>query len=201
MRLPGFLAAAAVFTAGVAGLWAATDGFAAFTAEGARRAAVRQSPRDVPAVALEDQDGRSISLGDYAGRPVLVEFIFTRCADICTELGDTFEAVAHGLERRRPEAEVAMLSIRFDPNDMPEDLKDYGARFHADGRHWRVARATSAEGRVRLLSAFGVAVIPDAFGGFEHNAAVHLLDRQGRITRIMDHSPATAAVSELWNWL
>ena len=201
MRLSGVLAAAAVFIAGLTGLWVATDGFAAFTAESARRLAVQQNPRAVPAAALEDQDGRPFSLADYGGRPVLVEFIFTRCADICIEFGDAFETVAADLERERRGSEVALLSISFDAADTLEDLSDYGARFRADGRRWRIARPTSPESRARLLAAFGVTVIPDAFGGFEHNAAVHLLDRQGRITRIMDHSPPAAVVSELWNWL
>ena len=150
MRIQGVLAAA-VFIAGVTGLGAATDGFAVFTAEGARRAAVQQSPKAVPAVALEDQDGRFFSLADYGGRPVLVEFIFTRCADVCMELGDAFETVAADLKRERRGSEVALLSISFDPADTPEDLKDYGARFGADGRRWRVARPMSPEGRARLL--------------------------------------------------
>jgi len=31
-----------------------------------------------------------------------------------------------------------------------------------------------------------VVVIPDRRGGFEHNAALHLVDREGRLARIAD---------------
>ncbi|MGI9304784.1 MAG: SCO family protein, partial [Gammaproteobacteria bacterium] len=53
-------------------LWVGTDGFRALTAEEARRLAVRQSPRPLPAMSLQDQNGRDFSLADYHGRVVLV---------------------------------------------------------------------------------------------------------------------------------
>jgi protein SCO1 len=37
-----------------------------------------------------------------------------------------------------------------------------------------------------LLKAFGVTVIPDGAGGFVHNAALHVVDRQGRLIAIFD---------------
>ena len=61
----------------------ATDGFSAFTAEAARRAAVLRQPRPIPPVMLEDQHGRSFTLADYRGRPLEVEFIYVRCDSVC----------------------------------------------------------------------------------------------------------------------
>ena len=47
--------------------WWATDGFTAFTAETARRVEILRSPRPLPMVTLEDQDGNKFSLQDYQG--------------------------------------------------------------------------------------------------------------------------------------
>jgi peroxiredoxin len=41
-------------------------------------------------VRLRDQNGSIFSLGDYRGRPLLVDFIYTRCPTLCSERGDDF---------------------------------------------------------------------------------------------------------------
>ena len=56
-----------------------TDGFRALTSEQARRNAIARAPRGLPDVALEDQSGRPFTLAAYRGRPVAVNFVYTRC--------------------------------------------------------------------------------------------------------------------------
>ena len=58
--------------------------------------------------------------------------------------------------------------------------------YSADGRSWRFARVRDARDLAPLLRAFGIIVIPDAGGDFQHNAAVHLLDAEGRLARVLD---------------
>ena len=167
--------------------WSATDGFTAFTAETARRAEILRSPRSLPATALEDQDGRRFSLQDYQGRLLAVEFIYTRCTTICRSLGMAFRQVRERLPAQALGREVALLSISFDAaRDDPPSLKAYGQAFGADGAHWRIARIHSPAEVAPLLAAFGVVVIADGLGGFEHNAAIHLLGRDGRLAQISD---------------
>ena len=38
----------------------------------------------------------------------------------------------------------------------------------------------------RLLSSYQVVVVPDGRGDFEHNAALLVVDQQGRLVRIFD---------------
>lgn len=169
-------------------LWFGTDGLAAFTSETARRNAVLSQPRPVPPALLEDQDGRLFSLRDYAGRLVAVEFIYTRCPTVCSVLGAGFRQIRDTLLPQARERDVVLVSISFDPkNDHPDALKAYAGRFGADGRQWRVARVRSQAELKPLLRAFGITVIPDGMGGFEHNAAIHLLDRAGRLALIADY--------------
>lgn len=181
------VATALVALLGVGVFWSGTDGFTAFTAETARRADVLRSPRSLPAAALEDQDGRRFSLQDYQGRLLAVEFIYTRCATICRSLGMAFRQVRERLPAQALGRDVVLLSISFDAaRDDPASLKAYGQAFGADGAHWRIARIHSPADVAPLLAAFGVVVIADGLGGFEHNAAIHLLGRDGRLAQISD---------------
>jgi len=59
------VASAVICATGGALLWRGTDGFRAFTTEQARRLAVATHPRALPAVALDDQDGRPFTLASY----------------------------------------------------------------------------------------------------------------------------------------
>lgn len=165
-------------------LWTATDGGRAFTSEAARRLDVRQHPRPVPAMQLEDMAGRSVALRPQQGEVVLVEFIYTVCGDICQIAGTNF-----GQLRDRLQAEnipVRMISVSFDPQrDTPQQMASYGDQHGADGQMWTVARPSGAD-LPALLDRFDVIVIPDEWGGFQHNAAIHVIDPSGRFAAAFD---------------
>lgn len=193
------LAALLVAALGASTLWWATDGLRAFTSEGARRLAVREHPRPAPDVLLEDAQGRRFRLSALRGRPVLVDFIYTRCPTVCVAAGGTLEQLSARLARHgEPVADSPLLlSISFDPRDTRARLADYAQRFHARGRRWRIVRPVEAADLRALLEAFGVVVIPDGRGGFQHNAALHLLDRRGRLARILDLDDRAATLQAL----
>jgi len=137
-------------------------------------------------------------LSALRGRPVLIEFFYTSCPAICGLLASQFQA---GFERliAEPEGpEVLLLSVSFDPErDTVMELADYAARLGVDGRIWRVARASDSAELQSLLDAFGVVVLTDGAGGFIHNAAIYLVDAEGRLARIYDPDAAERAIAEL----
>lgn len=182
--------------------WRGTDGFEALTAETARRQAVLRSPQALPAAVLEDQDGRLFGLGEYRGRLLAVEFIYTRCTTLCRSLGMAFRQVRDGVPAEALGREFALLSISFDPqHDDPAALRAYGRSYDADGIHWRLARVRDEAQLRALLEAFGIVVIPDRLSGYEHNAAIHLVDREGRLALISDIDAPIPFASKVASWL
>lgn len=177
---------ALVLAAGIAALAVETDGFRVVTSAGARQLAVERAPRALPDVRLSDQDGRAFSLRDYQGRPLLADFIYTRCPTVCGTLGDDFAHVL-GLMDQAGSAPIDLLSISLDPaTDDREALRLYGERFGAKSPRWRIAAPTDERDLAALLNSFGVVVIPDGLGGFIHNSAVYMVDARGRLARILD---------------
>jgi protein SCO1/2 len=190
------LSAFLVLCLGSAGLWAGTDGLRAFTSEQARRLAVQRAPRLLPHAVLQDQDGHTFTLGEYRGRKLLVDFVYTRCQSICGVLGAGFQRLSHDLP---PAPHAAMLlTISFDPQaDTPAALKRYADRYRADAKVWRLARPQDEATLAALLSTFEVVVVPDAYGEFQHNAALHLIDESGRFTRIFGYDELQRAAEAL----
>ena len=181
------LASLALLIAGSVALSAATGGFQVFTTESARRAAVREKPIDVPAVALQTQSGARISLASLQGKWLLVDFIYTRCPTYCVALGAEFSQLQDRLAEPIAQGKVQLLSISFDPtHDTPAQLAAYLQRSRDRGDGWLASRLLSAGDLLKLERAFGVTVIPDGFGGYIHNAAIHVVDPSGRLVEIFD---------------
>lgn len=170
-------------------LGAATDGLQAFTTETARRVAVRRHPVELPAVPLENQSGVRFTLAELRGTWLLVDFIYTGCATVCTALGGDFARIERQLAGPIAQGRVKLLSISFDPmHDPPARLAAYLERFGGRSRPgaWQAARPVTAAGLHQLTEAFGLTVIPDGLGGYTHNAAIHLVDPEGRLADIFD---------------
>jgi protein SCO1/2 len=181
------LASAALLVAGGVALTAATDRFQAFTTETARRVAVRRQPADLPAVTLETQSGARLTLADLRGKWLLVDFIYTRCPTFCTLLGGDFAQLEQQLADPIAQGKVQLLSISFDPTqDPPAELAAYLRRFRRQDMGWLAARPLTADGLRSLTAAFGLTIIRDRLGGYTHNAAIHLVDPEGRLVDIFD---------------
>jgi protein SCO1/2 len=193
------LASLVLMLSGGVALSAATDHFRAFTTEAARRLAVREHPVDIPAVTLETETGARLDLAAFRGRWLLVDFVYTRCPTYCTTLGSEFAQLQSSLAVPLARHKVQLLSISFDPeHDTPQRLAEYLQRFRTSDSEWLAARPVGQDGLERLEKRFGITVIPDAFGGYTHNAAIHLVDPHGRLVEIFDvGNPSLAAQAVL----
>ncbi len=183
-----------VLSGGVA-LSTATDHFRAFTTEAARRLAVREHPVAMPAVMLETETGARLDVTAFRGKWLLVDFVYTRCLTYCTTLGSEFAQLQRSLAVPLEQQEVQLLSVSFDPeHDTPQRLTEYLQRFRTSDSEWLAARPVDRDGLERLEKRFGITVIPDSYGGFTHNAAIHLVDPRGRLVEIFDAgNPSLAA--------
>ena len=183
------VASLAVCTAGAVTFWHATDGLRALTSEQARRVSISRSPRPVPDVLLEDQDGIAFRLADLQGAPVAVEFIYTRCQTLCALLSAGMRQFSASQRSSGTGASgrVHLVSISFDAaGDSTPRLREYASHYGAAHDTWRIARVRDPRDLGSLLETFGIVVIPDGAGGFQHNAAIHLLRTDGRLARVLD---------------
>lgn len=183
------------------GWWSAawlTRDFQVWTMEGARRLSVIEQPVAAPKVALAGPGITETDLHAWlsgSGRATIVDFVYTRCPTVCTTLGSSFQQLQQALAKD-PADGVKLLSISFDPthDDLPS-LQRYAAQWRADPSRWGIATVRDAGQLQHLLSAFQVVVIDDGSGGYEHNAALLVLDGRGRLIRIFDTNELELALN------
>jgi protein SCO1/2 len=175
-----------------------TEGFQVWTAEGARRLTVIERPVHAPAAVLAGPRMSGNELSTWLsgpGRVTIVDFVYTRCETLCSALGSEFQQLQRTLAAE-PADGVKLLSISFDPTrDDAAHLQQYASRWSANPDVWLVVTVPDAHELKRLLDAFQVVVIPDGFGGYQHNAALLVVDGRGRLVRVFDDTELDAALA------
>ena len=173
-----------------------THDFQVWTAEGARRLEVALLPVATPAVQVQASSGPPKPLRQLLADEqtvTIVDFIYTRCQTVCLALGSTYQQMQSSLQSARTTnaaaRRVQLLSISFDSQrDDPPALVDYAARLNVDAAIWHLVRVPDSKDLARLLADFQVVVVDSTKGDFEHNAALLVVDTQGRLVRIFDYS-------------
>ena len=81
-------------------------------------------------VQLIDQNSQRVEDSFFTNTPSIVNFIFTRCQDVCPALSQKMKYIQDQIPKAK------LVSISVDPEyDTPKVLKEYGARFKA-GPSW-----------------------------------------------------------------
>lgn len=126
------------------------------------------------------------------------KFVYTRCQTVCLSLGSVYQQMQEALQAANKAGtsarNVRLLSISFDvQHDSLEILQKYATRLGADPGLWRFVRVPDPKETQRLLADFQV-VVPDGRGDFEHNAALLVVNQQGRLVRIFDYAEQQLAL-------
>jgi len=166
-------------------LLGATRGGTAFTTDSARAADIAAHPVLLPASPLVDARSHTQAFTN-SSHVTIVDFVYTRCPSMCGTLGGVYQRLQSELVRRQLTDRVRLLTVSFDPAwDTPERLRYYEMLMRPDTAVWTIATLRDSADLQRVLRSFGVRVIPDGIGGFEHNAALHVVDRTNRLVRIV----------------
>jgi protein SCO1/2 len=186
-----FLASLLALLLGLAAIFFSTDHGHAFTTESLRRSEVERQPVLIPDLPVISADGRKLNLRQWMaadGRVWIVDFVYTRCQTVCSSLGSVYQQLQAQILARDLHDRVGLLSISFDPaHDDAAALSAYASRMRMNAGAWKVVSLESVPERQLLLDAFGIMVVPAPLNEFEHNAALHIVDGNGRLVRIMDY--------------
>ncbi|MGH9675302.1 MAG: SCO family protein [Bryobacteraceae bacterium] len=140
----------------------------------------------VPDFVLTDHTGRSTRLAGFAGRVVVVQFLYTRCPlpEVCPRLAAGFASIRHRY-RDRLGRDLVLLSITLDPlHDTVAVLSRYAATLRADPESWRFLTG-SKEGVEAVARRFGMVYWAEE-GQIVHTAATAVIDRSGRLAAMVE---------------
>ncbi len=144
-------------------------------------------PSDAPFV---DEQGRSVTLADYQGKPTILALVYFECPSLCTR-------VLNGMVRSLRELDLnagtdyEVVAVSFDPRDKPEiaaeKKSNYMAQLHRpnDEDSWHFLTGPESSSR-QLANALGYRYAFDENSGqYVHPSSIMLLDPNGKITRYL----------------
>lgn len=134
-----------------------------------------------PSFTLIDQRRGSVSLSQFRGKVVALNFVYTSCVlpQFCVRLVTQFSAVQKRFKERMGR-DLVLLTVSFDPTrDTPERLAEYSRQWNADPATWHFLTGSSADIQ-RICRQFGVDAFPDE-GLITHSTRTVVIDRQGAI--------------------
>jgi protein SCO1/2 len=141
-------------------------------------------------IAMVNQDGKTIHLGQFKGKALLVTFIYTRCPlpTFCPRITSQFASIHDQLEKSSlvDQNMTHLLTISFDPEyDKPEVLRRYALAYmnnREDFSTWDFA-SPSPEDLKKLATAFGLQYYPEE-NQIAHSVATILISTDGKIVRV-----------------
>ena len=147
----------------------------------------------LPAIALVDQHGTTVSLAALKGKPVLIDFIYANCTSACPVMTSRFAQIANKLDGDLG-AKVTMVSITIDPeHDHPAQLLDYARTHNADRSGWLLLTGAPADIDA-VLHIYQLKRERESDGTIAHVTSSFLLGADGRQIRMydtMEVAPAT----------
>ncbi len=146
----------------------------------------------VPDFRLTNQARHLVTLSQFRGKVVAINFVYTSCAlpQFCFRTANHFGALQRRFKDRLA-GELVMLTVTFDPRrDTPEILAQYASGLNADPNAWHFLTGPPLDVK-EVCRRFGV----DAFeeeGLLNHSLRTAVVDRQGNVAANIEGNLYTA---------
>ena len=131
---------------------------------------------------LQDHDGRPLRLAASRGRPLVLQFVYTGCFDVCpTATRFLRDAVAEA-QRTLGRDAFRVVTVGFNqPFDNPAAMREYRRKQGIELPNWSFASADQAT--IDALARDTGFVYRPTPAGFDHLTQVTIVDGEGRVHR------------------
>ena len=127
-------------------------------------------------------DGRRVELAALRGKPLVVNFVYTGCFQVCPAATQFLKLAAEQAEAALGKERFALATIGFNlPFDSPAAMRDFARRQGADAANWLFLTPDAAQ-LDGLLADFGFSHVTTP-AGFDHVLQATILDADGRIVK------------------
>ena len=131
---------------------------------------------------LVDQDRKTVSLYDYRGKPLVVNFIYSSCYHTCPVMTANLKGIIKIAREAVGQDSFSVISLGFDAKaDSPERMRLFATQRGIDFDGWDFLSADEATIQ-EITRDMGFVFAPSP-NGFDHLAQTTILDANGTIYR------------------
>ena len=140
---------------------------------------------EAPGFTLQDADGRAVSLADFRGEVVVLNFIYINCPDFCPLQSEKIAEIQKMMNIAPMKDQVQFVSITTDPKrDTGQVLRDYGNDHGLDSGNWiflTAAPGSSEDATRKIAESYGLRFVVAKDGEKMHGVVTHVIDQDGRM--------------------
>jgi len=133
----------------------------------------------IPDFNLQDQNGKAVSLESLTGKILIVNFFYTTCPNICSQVNQNIAKLAAQYAHNKI---TKFISITVNPrHDSAAVLKQYGVKFDADSTRRLFLTGDTAVIYPLARQGFLVNALDEGNGNFVYSDKVVLIDESHHI--------------------
>ncbi len=148
-----------------------------------------------PDFRLTDQFGRTISLSQFKGKPVILTFLYTHCPDQCPLTAEKLHAVMQNLGSDAQK--VAVLAVSTDPKRDTTAAALNFSKVHKMENYWHYLVGTHDQ-LSPIWSSYAVYAVPTPTSTGDtvaHTTAIFVIDKQGHERAFFGDSATSAQLT------
>jgi protein SCO1/2 len=143
------------------------------------QAVIGESLHDIQ---LTREDGTTVKVEDYRGKPLVISLIFTSCHHICPTTTVNLDEVVQKARDALDADSFHVISVGFDTaNDTPARMAQFRASSGIDDERWDFLSGDAAN-MEKLVDQLGFLYSPSP-RGFDHLIQSSVIDSQGKVYR------------------
>jgi protein SCO1/2 len=153
---------------------------------GGRELYVELMDQVAPVFTLQDVDGNPVSLANFLGKVVILNFIYSRCQDACPLHSVKMAKVQEQLSLASVNDSIQFVTIATDTEDAvstSESMRTHGTRYGLDPANWVFLQgpAGSEDLGMRFAAGYGLKFVPTDDGAQMHGVITFLIDTKGQL--------------------
>lgn len=139
-----------------------------------------------PGFQLEAADGKKVNLRDFRGKIVVLDFIYSRCKDVCPVQSELLASIQQQIDRTPMKGLVEFVSVATDTEDAQETaaiMRGYGAKHGLDPVNWvfLYRGAGAPDAGIKAAAAYGLKFDTTENGDQMHGVVTHVIDQAGHL--------------------
>ena len=141
---------------------------------------------------LTDQFGKPVALSQFAGKPVVLTFMYTHCPDVCPLMAEKLHSAM--LDLGKDAEHVGVIAVSVDPKGDTVAAALNFSQVHHMVQYWHFLVGTQAE-LAPVWSAYAVDAQTQVATTSMHTAVLFLIDKHGRERVLLDQDFTSAQLT------
>lgn len=149
-----------------------------------REAYVEIVNKKAPEFTLQGADGVQVGLSDFAGKVVVMNFVYTNCPDVCPLHSKAIASIQESINLTPMKDIVQFVTITTDPErDTTDVMQAYGPAHGLDPVNWVFLTSGPDRPAVtrELAGRYDLKFTPSEDGYQMHGVVTHLIDKSGNL--------------------